>query len=796
MPGAGKRVLPGCHIVTAPASMGETLLEGTAVWTATLAVALPGIVGALLLAAPWSGAARALGVLGSAGSLALLLGLIAGGDAGIALVWEWAPTLGVRLAWRIDFATLAIGAMVSGIGALVLQFAGAYFGASAKGRRAIATLCLFEASMLGLVLADDLLLLFVFWELTGLCSFFLINTDADKRDDTFASAQQALVVTVGGALPMLIGFVLLIVETGTGSLSALAALDLPVPLQTLALALVLPGVLTKSAQAPFHFWLPGAMAAPTPISAYLHSATMVKAGLILLLYLFPVLGGSPLWSGVLIPLGAVTCVWGAYRALGQDDVKLLMAWSTVSQLGLMGITAGLGNDLAIRAAALYLVAHAVFKAGLFLGIGAIDHAAGTRKLSELGGLARRAPLLCAVVGVLAGSMAGLPPFAGFLSKELVLKKLLLADTSLHDVAVAGIVLGSIGTVAYTSRFFFDTFFGRPRGESAARAHAPGVGFVAAPALLAVLSLALGLGAAFTDRWLLEPMTAALLGYRLDVPQLALWHGINVPLILSGVILGLGGLVWWLSERRRFPAGPVALSGPRLFEGFLAGAQAAGGLCNRALAGARPSVYFALLLGGGLLWGLPLAGGLAALGGASWSPAGLVILGFLALSLVLLVALSSKVGRILALTAVGFAVALIYARLNAPDLVLTQLLVEVLTTVFFLLAVRFVADREPRTPPSRASLGLRLGFAALVGTAASGLLVALHGVPPPTEISGYYFEAGPSLAQGRNLVNLVLADFRGLDTLVETLVVLLAGLGAVALLLGRETPAPPSPESGT
>ena len=759
------------------------------VWIATGAVALPALIGGLLLALPRAtGLARALGVAGSAGSLLLFASLLADGAAGVAVAWEWAPALPVRLAWRLDVATLALAVLVSGVGALVLQFAGAYFGASKKGRRAIAVLCLFQASMLGLVLADDLLLLFTFWELTGLCSFFLINTDADKRDDTFASAQQALVVTVGGALLMLIGFLYLILETGTGSLSALVTRDLSPSVQTVALALILPGILTKSAQVPFHFWLPGAMAAPTPISAYLHSATMVKAGLILLLYIFPICGDSALWSGVLVPLGAATCLWGSYQALRQDDVKLLMAWSTVSQLGLMTITAGLGTDLAVRAALLHLLAHAVFKAGLFLGVGAIDHAAGTRQLSRLGGLRHRTPLLCTVVAVLAGSMAGLPPFAGFLSKELVLKKLLLADTPVHDIAVLGIVLGSIGTVAYTARFFFGCFAGSSRSDEAARPHALGTNFLLAPGLLAGLSLAAGLGAVYTDRWILEPMSAALLGYRLDVPELRLWHGINVPLVLSGVILALGLLLYRLSGRRELPAGPTPLNGPRLFEHFLEGAQAAGALCNRALAGAPPSIYFALVLALGLVWALPLSGHLVGAFGSRWDAGGSAVVALLGFSLVLLVGLASKVGRILALTAVGFAVAMLYGLLNAPDLVLTQLLADVLTTVFFLLAVRFVADREPRPAASRTLQGVRLAVAVATGVAIAALAVAVHRTPVQTRLADYYFEAGPAIAKGHNLVNLVLADFRGLDTLVETLVVLLAALGSVALLRGRELPA--------
>ncbi len=762
------------------------MLSDSYTWAATAVVAFPAIVGALMLALPRSsGLARLMGVLGSLGSFALVGWLLSNNASGHAVAWDMAPSLSVTIAWRINFATLSLAALISGIGVLVLQFAGAYFGASAKGARAVAILLLFEASMLGLVLADELLLVFTFWELTGLCSFFLIQTDADKRDDTFASAQQALLVTVAGALPMLVGFIILIAETGTGSLSVLSTLDLPIGIQTLTLALILPGILTKSAQVPFHFWLPGAMAAPTPISAYLHSATMVKAGIVLLLYLYPICGASPLWDLALVPLGAATCIWGSYRALGQDDTKLLMAWSTVSQLGLIVITAGLGNDLAIRAALLYVISHAVFKAGLFLGIGAIEQASGTRDISRLGGLCRRTPLLCAVVALLAGSMAALPPLAGFLSKELVLKKLLLSDTAVHDIAVLGIVLGSIGTVAYTARFFFGCFAGAPRSDGAAQASTPGAAFLVSPTILAILTLVLGLGAAYTDRWLLEPMTAAILGQPLDAPALALWHGVNVPLILSGVILILGLLLHRWTGTRTLPSGPPWLAGPRLFEGFLSTAQATGAVCSRAIAGARPSRYFAAALGLGLFFALPLAGELSVLLDEVWDLAGGIVLVLLAFALLLVVGLASQVGRILGLTAVGFAVTMLYAMLHAPDLVLTQILVDVLTTVFFLLAVRFVANREPQPGPAVAVQGLRLGFALVVGLALASLAAAVYRVPPDTRVADAYFEAGPTIAKGLNLVNLVLGDFRSFDTLVETLVVLLAALGAIALLLGRE-----------
>jgi multicomponent Na+:H+ antiporter subunit A len=527
------------------------------------------------------------------------------------------------------------------------------------------------------------------------------------------------------------------------------------------------------------------MAAPTPISAYLHSATMVKAGLILLIFLFPIVGGSALWSLVLIPLGAVTCVWGGYQALRQVDVKLLMAWSTVSQLGLITITVGLGTDLGLRAAILYLLAHAVFKAGLFLSIAAIDHAAGTRELSRLGGLGRRAPVLCGVVAVLSGSMAGLPPFAGFLSKELVLEKLLLADTALHDVAVVGIVIGSVGTAAYTARFFFGCFLGDPKSDGSASPRTVGPGFLVAPGLLAALSLAGGLLAGSVDRFVLEPMSNAALGYVLAAPKLALWHGITVPLILSGGILTSGFLLYRLAERRRLPGGPAWLAGERIFESMLAGAQALGARCGRALAEASPSVYLGLLLAFGLLFALPLAGLLPSVLSSDWHPGGAAVFVLLAFALWLLVTLRSKVGRILVLTGVGFAVATLYRLLQAPDLMLTQLLVEVLTTVFLVIAVRFVADREPPAEPSRLIQGARLLFALVLGVAGAGLVVALQSVPKDTRVADLYYEAGPELAAGYNLVNLVLGDFRALDTLVETLVVLVAALGVIALLRGRE-----------
>jgi multicomponent K+:H+ antiporter subunit A len=766
---------------------------------ATTVVLAPAVAGALLLGLGRAGE-RLAGAIGFAGSLAAFacaVGLIASGSGGVHVAWDFAPSLGIVVSWRLDVAPLALAGLVSGVGALVLQFGHAYFGAGAKGRRAIATLSLFEAAMLGLVLADDLFLLFTFWELTGLCSFFLIQTDASERDDTFPAAQQALLVTAGGALPMLLGFIHLGLAAGTTSLSELTRADLGTADQNIALALVLAGVLSKSAQVPFHFWLPGAMAAPTPISAYLHSATMVKAGLILLLYFHPFLGESVLWSHVLVPLGVVTCVWGSWCALAQDDIKLLMAWSTVSQLGLMTMTLGLGTDLAIRAGALHLFAHAIFKAGLFLSIGAIDHAAHSRKLSQLGGLAGKAPGLALASGLLAGSMAGLPPFAGFLSKELVLEKLTLADPIVDDIAVFGILIGSIGTVAYSSRFFFGTFFGAPRSEGAAHAHAPGIGLGLAPLLLAALSLCAGLGASWTDRLLLEPFTTSLLGYPLAAPQLALWHGITIPFVLSSAIVILGyALHRWLGPHP-LPTLDPAWRGPELFASGLQACISLGGVLNRLLAGLPPAVYLALALALGLGAGLPLVSGLSEISFANWrfAPAALVGLQIVVVGLLLI--LRDQLPRVLALTVVGFTVAMLYGHLLGPDLVLTQLLVDVLTTVFFVLALRFILKGARPGGTRQSESDLRSGvsaFAAAVfslaaGLVAAGLVVAVAGAPTDRRLVEAYFEMGPTIAKGHNLVNVVLVDFRGFDTVVETIVVLLSTMGVVALLAGSETAEP-------
>lgn len=725
----------------------------------------------------------------AAGASACAAGLavqsLASGTSGVVQVAGWAPDLGIDVSFRFDALTLPLAAMVAGIGAIIVHFCGHYFGPGDKRRTVIATLSLFEAAMLGVVLSDNLYLLFIFWELTGLCSFFLIATDADKDPDAPVAAKQALLVTVGGALPMLVGFVYLADVAGTASLSQLATTPPAAGVMTIALALILPGVFTKSAQFPFHFWLPGAMAAPTPISAYLHSATMVKAGVILMLFLYPVLGQSWLWTAALVPAGAVTLVWGSYQALRQDDIKILMAWSTVAQLGLLFVTIGIGSPLAIRAAVMHVFAHAVFKAALFLVVGVVYHETHTRLLSRLGGLKTVMPVLHAGSLVCAASMAGIPPMAGFLSKEIVVEGALHSDGWIRIAALAAIVAGSVGTVWYSARFHFGIFTGTMRGHEAEHAHAPHKGAEAGVMILAGLSLLMGLGAGLTGDWLLNPAVATLSGAPEAVSHLALWHGLTPPLFVSAGIIGLGLLLHHRSGFRELP-GRFRVAAAETFEVFLDSCKAAGGFLNGIFSAANPAIYFgsAVLIG--------FAGSLAVIPDLNYrfevesSVTGWSVILIQVLAIAGVFAIQNRLARVLLLSAVGFSVAVIYRLFRAPDLMLTQVLVEVLLTVFVALAIRFLpAGKDPGWERPGMSGAFRSALALAAGVAAFSLVIGIFGVPQDMRLPEYFIRQAPAVSGGNNIVNVIIVDIRGLDTLVETFVIIAAALGVAGLLRRRE-----------
>lgn len=728
--------------------------------------------------------------MGSLAGLVLTGALLAEGASGVTMLWSWAPELFIELSWRLNPATLWLAVLVTGVGTLIVQYAGAYFGPTEKGKRAIGILTLFEAAMLGVVLSDNLFGLYVFWELTGLASFFLIAIDADKRDDAYPAARAALLVTAGGALPMLVGFIVLAVNTGTASLDALVTgAALPLGLQLTAFALIVPGIVTKSAQAPLHFWLPGAMAAPTPVSAYLHSATMVKAGIILLLFLQPVLGETRLWSAVLLPAGAVTCAWGSWRALAEDDIKLLMAWSTVSQLGLMTLTLGLGTDFALRAALLHLYAHAIFKAGLFLCVGGVDHAAHTRSLDALGGMRSRAPAVFAASVILGVSMMGIPPVAGFLSKELILESALNAESWIRTVALLGAVLGSIGTVAYTLRYLVGVFGGEPRSKGAREAQGPGAGFSFGPLVLAALTLAIGVLPGVVDRGFLQPVASALIGAKVEAEYLALWHGVTPALLTSIGIVAGGALAWWLLGARKVRGELLVPTGEKLFESFLEGLRRLGRPLVVALDRTNPALYFgiALFLGFTGAIGLLFEGPVPL--PVEWHLPALTVVAVQAAAIVAMMRLPGRLARILMLTAVGFTVAILFRLMEAPDLLMTQLMVEVLTTVFLALAIRLLPIDGQQVGMRRRWKALRAALAGAAGVAGAAIVLSLFAQPEQMRLKEYFAHAGPEVSKGYNLVNVILVDFRGLDTFIETTVVIVAAIGVAGLLRRREVPLP-------
>ncbi|MEO9197288.1 MAG: proton-conducting transporter membrane subunit, partial [Antricoccus sp.] len=475
--------------------------------------------------------------LAPAGSFAWLLAQSATVASGGAVVdkLNWVPQLGLDLDFRLTTLSWAIGLLVTGVGALVLIYCSAYFSPDDAGLwRFSATLTAFAGAMLGLVLTDNLLVLYIFWELTTVFAFLLVGHNptaiANRR-----AAMQALIVTTFGGLAMLIGIVLIGQTSTYGISDLLAAPPQPSPIIISGALLMLLGALTKSALVPFHFWLPGAMAAPTPVSAYLHAAAMVKAGVYLVLLLSQIFATIPGWRALTLGLGIATMIIGGWRAMRQYDIKLLLAYGTVSQLGFLVALGGVGTKEAALAALAMTIAHALFKSTLFLCVGIIDHTAHTRDLRRLSGLWRSIPVVFGAATLAALSMAGIIPLAGFLAKESAFDAALhlSADASLSSLVrwlvLAGFAVGSILTVAYTARFMWGAFATKP-GVEQSKTDRVGVSFVAAPAILSLLCLLLGfLGPA--ESTALEPYFDAM-PFGSQPPELAIWHGITIPLVVS------------------------------------------------------------------------------------------------------------------------------------------------------------------------------------------------------------------------------------------------------------------------
>lgn len=696
----------------------------------------------------------------------------------------WAPAIGLGLDFRLDALAWLMVLIVGGVGALVLVYCSVYFspGSSNLGRFA-GSFVAFAGSMLGLVTADNLLLLFVFWELTTVFSYLLIGHYFDRKASRRA-AMQAIVVTTMGGLAMLLGLIALAETAGTYSLSGLLAAPPTGRVVDVAVVLVLLGAVTKSALVPFHFWLPAAMAAPTPVSAYLHAAAMVKAGVYLVARLAPGFAELPAWRWPVILIGSATLLLGGYRSLRQHDLKLLLAFGTVSQLGLMVVLVGLGSRAVALGGLALVAAHAMFKASLFLVVGVIDDAAGTRDLRELSGVARRLPYTAAAAGLATASMVGILPFAGYVAKEAALEGLWHAGNVVGTVLFVVVVVGSALTLAYGLRFMWGAFWTKP-GVEPLRPGRPALLLVWPAALLAVGGLVVGLLPAGTERYLAPYAGTYPVG---EEGHLVLWAGLGAPAVGTLVVLVGGAVLFagrrWVEARQdaawRVPDADLAYRRTmRRLDALASGVTAA------TQRGSLPA-YLAVILVVTVTfvtWAT-LRDGVTVPGVRLWdTPVQLVAALLVAVSALLAVRARRRLKAVLLAGASGYGVAVLFAVHGAPDLALTQVLVETVTLVVFVLVLR----RLPAYFSNRPLAGSRWWRAALgvaVGVVVTGLalLAPAARVHPPA--SADYAEQAYTYGHGMNIVNVTLVDIRAWDTMGEIAVVLVAATGIASLVFLR------------
>jgi multicomponent Na+:H+ antiporter subunit A len=695
----------------------------------------------------------------------------------------WAPSLGLSMSFRLDGLSLLFAALITGIGALIVLYAARYFDQHADAGGFQATLFAFMGSMLGVVLSDSLLALFVFWELTGFTSYLLIGFEHDRRDARRA-ALQALLVTGAGGLALLAAAVMIGQAGGSVSLSALLAGRTTLTSHAAygpIVGLVLLAAFTKSAQFPFHFWLPNAMQAPTPVSAYLHSATMVKAGVYLIARMTPILGGTLLWTGIITVVGAATMVGGAYRATLETDLKRVLAYSTIGALGVIVLLLGIGTPDAVLAGLTYLVAHACYKGALFLVAGAVEHEAGTRDVTALGGLRRTMPMTATAAALATGSMIGVPLALGFVAKELFYDSVqsyapfgASPGVVLAAAVVASAFLGAAGLIAGVS-----PFFGRLRTPQHTQEAPPDLWL--GPFVLAGVGVVAGLAPALLE----APLTLAagsILPTMAPV-HLALWHGLTVTLALSAVTLITSVGLFTVRGTFRQLAWPGALGTERLYTGSLSYLDAISDRVAPALQGASIRSYVMTIVVTMVAFvGTALATGRILPALIRWTPIRLheaAVAALICAAAISAACARSNTAAVLSLGTVGYGIALIYVLFGAPDLAMTQFAVETLTVVIFVLVfyqLRGFGDLSSRLVKVRDAV-----IAGAAGTIIVVLVLYIGASGTTSRLSSFFVDAAPALGHGRNVVNVILVDFRGFDTLGEITVLVTVALGVRALL---------------
>ncbi len=705
--------------------------------------------------------------------------------------YDWVPSLGIDIALRMDTLAWVLALVVTGVGALVLAYCAWYFDDDHPGLTLFTgTFTAFAGSMLGLVLCDDLLVLYVFWELTTVFSFLLIGTDPTKRAGRQA-AMQALMVTTFGGLAMFVGMLLLGREADTFRISEILADPPSGTPTTVAVFLLLVGALSKSALIPFHFWLPGAMAAPTPVSAYLHAASMVKAGVFLVALLAPAFAGTPWWHETVLILGVGTMILGGWRALRQQDAKLLLAYGTVSQLGFLIVVFGVGTRASALAGLGLLLAHALFKATLFLVVGIVDHQARTRDIRVLSGVGRSAPALFVVALIGGVSMAGLPPLLGFVGKESVFAALLdvARDGDRADLGstagwlvIVGVIVGSALTVAYTARFLWGVFATKPEVEPTDFPAVP-LGFLGAPLVLSALTVALGFAG--------HPLTTAFEPHAEQFPEgvhhaeLALWHGLGLPLAFSAITVGAGLVLFTLRRpmarfqhrvRFRWTADGAYRFGMRTVDRWAVEVTSA-------VQRGSVAEYLVVILLVVLL--LPGVAVMTALDDAVdvelWDTPAQALVGLVTCLAALAAARSRRRLRAVMLVGVtGYGTAVMFVLHGAPDLALTQVLVETSSLVVFVLVLRrlppYFTDR-PLSPRRY----LRMVLGVLVGATVAVVMFVTTGARTAEPVSATYPTEAVEFGGGYNIVNVILVDIRAWDTIGEISVLVAAATGVASLL---------------
>ena len=716
----------------------------------------------------------------------------------------WLPSLGLNFVLRMDGFAWLFSILVLAIGTLVSLYARYYMSPEDPVPRFFSFFLAFMGAMLGLVLSGNLIQIVFFWELTSLFSFLLIGY-WHHRSDARRGAYMALMVTGAGGLCLLAGVMLLGHVVGSYDLDAVLAAGDQIrahSLYPILLTLILIGALSKSAQFPFHFWLPHAMAAPTPVSAYLHSATMVKAGVFLLARLWPALSGSEQWFWIVSGAGACTLVLGAYCAMFQNDLKGLLAYSTISHLGLITLLLGLNSPLAAVAAVFHILNHATFKASLFMAAGIIDHESGTRDIRKLSGLFKLMPYTATLAMVASASMAGVPLLNGFLSKEMFFAETVFINSTKWVEIALPVVATVAGTfsVAYALRFTVDVFFGPPATDLPHTPHEPPRWMRAPVELLVFTCLIVGIFPAQTVGPLLAAAARPVVGGELPEYSLAIWHGLNAPMIMSLIAMS-GGIVLYVLLRKqlklnRFPLPPLIrfFNGKRFFERSLVVIMRGARRIERRISTQRlQSQLFLLVLAAVIAGLIPMI-----YSGLSWGdrpkiPGSIVFvtLWLMAIACALGAAWQAKYHRLAALTMVsvcGLVTCVTFVWFSAPDLALTQLVVEVVTTVLILLGLRWLPRRIeevsplPRTLRKARIRRLRdLLLSTVVGGGMALLSYAMLTRQTPNDISSFYLSRALPEGGGSNVVNVMLVDFRGFDTLGEITVLVAVALTVFALL---------------